>query len=649
MEEDGEAKIPFGDPARHERRAERLRACRTRVLHRIVLLLLAAAFVVAGFFARLAAVGLPAAWVERLEALVSSGSFAVELDRVTFSVASGSLRIGEANVYQTGLLRPPVARVQGAAIVVRPKPCRPDATWIDSVEIAELSVSMPAFGEEPEAAAEAESPNEDRGPTIPDFPAVAFRCRRADILGLRAHGLNGLVSARDGVIEVHEAHARFNAPGEIAQRMEGSVKIDPVAYTFSSDGQGSLDPNKLAALLETVDAPSVVRELAKFEFPAAAPRVEAAYRYDPAHGVRTLRLALEGGMSLYNGVQISGFRGVADVGGDGAWNRVGVEDLHVERPEGAVDGRLDLDLDGETIDFRAVSTIDPLRCAAMIGLLDAETDLPLAFENPTVVTAEGVFGFSDSSEERTSIRISARAPALDAKGVRFTGVSADGTMEGTVLDVPEISAAVFGGTLEGSLCLALASASCPTSRLAAAVELKDVRHEEFSRVAGSAVEDSRGRLDLTAELAGPLDDIVSTALLRTTASGRLSMRDCRVFRVPFFSGAGDLLSGSVPGVDLLLEEDRLVAKGTYEDGRLQLTRLDIQGSVFSIRGRGRAWRDGEIDLTLDVHPFNRGSWIGKGVYYLFTPLAKILAIRATGTVRNPRWSSARLSSGSDRK
>ncbi len=647
--EDGEAKIPFGDPARHERRAERLRACRTRVLHRIALLLLVAAFVMAGFFARLAAVGLPAAWVDRLETLVSSGSFSVELDRVTFSVATGSLRIGEANVYQTGLLRPPVARVQGAAIVVRPKPCRPDATWIDSVEIGELSVSMPAFAEGPETVAEAEAPETVRKSAIPDFPEVGFHCRRADILGLRAHGLNGRVSSKDGELAVDDAYAWFNAPSEIAQRMDGSVRIDPVAYTFSSDGRGSLDPNKLAALLETVDAPSVVRELAKFEFPAAAPRVEASYRYDPAHGVRTLRLSLEGGMSLYNGVQISGFRGVVEVGGDGGWNRVGVEGLRVERPEGAVDARMDLDLDGGTIGFHAVSTIDPLRCAALIGLLDAETDLPLAFENPTVVTAEGIYGFTDESEERTSIRLSARAPALDAKGVRITSVSAEGTMEGTVLDVPAITADVLGGKLEGSLGLVLASASCPTSRLAAAVELRDVRHEEFSRATGSAVEDSRGRLDLTAELAGPLDDIVSTALLRTTASGRLSMRDCRIFRVPFFSGAADLLSGSIPGVDLLLEEDRLTAKGTYEDGRLQLTRLDIQGSVFSIRGRGRAWRDGEIDLTLDVHPFNRGTWVGKGVYYLFTPLAKIFAIRATGTVRSPHWSSARFSSGSDRK
>ena len=51
---------------------------------------------------------------------------------------------------------------------------------------------------------------------------------------------------------------------------------------------------------------------------------------------------------------------VVDVGGDGAWNRVGVEDLHIERPEGAVDGRLDLDLDRTSCEGRRQN--DHLHC-----------------------------------------------------------------------------------------------------------------------------------------------------------------------------------------------------------------------------------------------------------------------------------------------
>ena len=87
--------------------------------------------------------------------------------------------------------------------------------------------------------------------------------------------------------------------------------------------------------------------------------------------------------------------------------------------------------------------------------------------------------------------------------------------------------------------------------------------------------------------------------------------------------------------------DKQGNKTTYD-----VSKLDIEGTAFSIAGRGRAWtEDRTIDLTLDVHLLNRGTWLGAGVYWLTTPFSKIFAIRASGTVDDPQWSSARLSSG----
>ena len=95
-----------------------------------------------------------------------------------------------------------------------------------------------------------------------------------------------------------------------------------------------------------------------------------------------------------------------------------------------------------------------------------------------------------------------------------------------------------------------------------------------------------------------------------------------------------------------MDRDSLELRGALADGVLDVGKLDIEGTAFSIAGRGRVWaEDRSLDLTLDVHLLNRGTWLGAGVYWLTTPFSKIFAIRASGTVDDPEWSSARLSSG----
>ncbi len=107
-----------------------------------------------------------------------------------------------------------------------------------------------------------------------------------------------------------------------------------------------------------------------------------------------------------------------------------------------------------------------------------------------------------------------------------------------------------------------------------------------------------------------------------------------------------ILGAVVPGVDLLMDRDSLDVRGKLAEGVLDLDKFDIEGTAFSIAGRGRVWtEDQSLDLTLDVHLLNRGTWLGAGIYWLTTPFSKIFAIRASGTVDNPSWTSARLSSG----
>jgi len=620
-------------------RRERLRRARGRRFFRS---LLAGTFLLAlalGVAARLAAVGLPRAWSDAIARAVSTDDFAVELERVSFSLGTMRLRVGEARVYAKGTLLPPIADARGTAVVLRPGFSRPGPDWIRSVEVE--SFSLPEVPELPDGGEEASAV-----PPLPDLGPIDLHVARADVLGLRAFGLRSRMTFEGGALVLSDGVLLTGDPGEPPRRLEGTFRVDPAAYAFSSEGAGHLDPNRLRELLRRVDEPEIGDEIAKFAFPDTPPHVVASWRYAPDANERLLRLELSCGPARYNGVPVSGFSGTIVIDGDGGWRRVTVDDLRVDRPEGSVDGRLEILPRKQTISFRAKSTMDPLRIVAMLGILDADEELPLAFDNPSSATAAGVldYGADATGSGATDIRVVALAPGFLAQGIHFENASGSMTISNGVLSSTNLAASCFGGALSGSLRLAL-DESRTLSAEAHARGVSWDRVHAFAR-GDTPPENGRGTIEADATIEAPADDLLAGNLRTATGTISLALRESQVFRIPFFTDLVGILGAVVPGVDFLMDRDSLDATARLAEGVLDVSKLDIEGTAFSIAGRGRAWtEDRSLDLTLDVHLLNRGTWLGAGVYWLTTPFSKIFAIRASGTVDKPEWSSARLSSG----
>ena len=634
--------IPFGSADADFPRARREKLRRSRGL-RFFRATLAALFLLAlalGVAARLAAVGLPRAWTDAIARALSTDDFAFELERVSFSLASMRLRVGETRVYVRGSLRPPLAEARGTAVVLRPRLARPGPDWISSVEVE--SFSLPEVPDLPDGGDDGEP-----AVVLPDLGPVALHCVRADVLGLKAFGLRSQMTFEGGALVLSDGVLLTGNPGEPPRRLDGTFRFDPAAFAFSSEGAGRLDPNKLRELLARVGEPGIGDEIAKFSFPGDPPAVEASWRYEPRRNVRELRLAISCGPARYNGVPVSGFSGTIVVDGDGGWRRVAVENLRVERPEGAVDGRLEILPRERLIPFHAESTMDPLRVVAMIGVLDADEEIPLAFDNPSHAIASGVldYGADVTGSGATDIRVEARAPGFVAGGLRFEGATGTMTVSNGVLSATNLAATCFGGAVEGALRLSLDKSRA----LSAEARVRGVpwdRVHAFASGEDAPEDGNRGLLDADFALEAPADDLFSRKWETAAGSLSLSLRDSQVFRIPFFTDLVGILGAVVPGVDLLMDRDSLDVRGKLAEGVLDFDTFDIEGTAFSIAGRGRAWtEDRSIDLTLDVHLLNRGTWLGAGVYWLTTPFSKIFAIRASGTVDDPEWSSARLSSG----
>ena len=633
--------IPFGSAGADfpRDRRERLRRSRGRRFFRASL---AAFFLLAlalGVAARLAAVGLPRAWSDAIARALSTDDFAVELERVSFSLASMRLRIGEARLYAKGALLPPIAEARGTAVVLRPRLARPGPDWIRSVEVE--SFSLPEVPDLPDDG------NDSPPAALPDLGPVDLHCVHADVLGLRAFGLRSRMTFEGGALLLSDGRLFTGGPGEPPRLLEGTFRLDPAAYAFSSEGSGHLDPNRLRELLRRVGEPEIGDEIAKFEFPDAPPHVVASWRYAPGANERMLRLELFCGPARYNGVPVSGFSGTIVVDGDGGWRRVAVDGLRVDRPEGSVDGRLEILPRAHTISFQAMSTMDPLRVVAMLGVLDADEELPIAFDNPSFAAASGVldYGAEVTGSGATDIRVDARAPGLVAGGLRFEGATGTMTVSNGVLVATNLAASCFGGAVAGSLRLTL-DESRTFSAEARARDVPWDRVHAFANGAPEPEDGGRATLEADVSLVGPANDIFSREWRTSSGSVAVSLRESQVFRIPFFTDLVDILGAVVPGVDLLMDRDSLDVRAKLEEGVFDVSKLDIEGTAFSIAGRGRAWtEDRSIDLTLDVHLLNRGTWLGAGVYWLTTPFSKIFAIRASGTVDDPQWSSARLSSG----
>ena len=637
---------PLGPAEEHAPRLRRLRRCRRRgVLHALggAALLLA---VSVGFVIRLAAHGLPAEWVERLSRGLSTDLYSVELSGVSFSLADMELRIAEARVYPRGVVSEPLVRAAGGRIHLRPRRSRPAVEWIESIRLRALAVALPdddLLG----------LSSDDSGSfAVADFPPIAFSCLSADIMGLRTHLTSCSLSCRGGILRADSARADLHGPRESWQRMEGSFECDPARLAFRSTGRGRLDPAKLDPLLRAVGAPSVADEIAKFSFAGAPPEADAAYEYDPAAGVRSLSIEIDADAGgVYNGVRFSSAKARLRVSGPEGWTRLDVEGLRATRPEGEATGSVSIDLADETIRFDAVSTMDARLVLSMLGVLSGPGVLPFEFDNPTETCASGVFAIGgDRSRTAISLRIASPGVSVpELPGLRFDGALAEGAFTNGVLDLASIRADALGGDLDGSCRLALPGEGRDEAELAVSASLRGVSHAAWVALFGDPVEGDAGRADADIELDGPLSDIASMQPVRTRGSLRLDVRDVPAFRILFFSGLREFLSRNLATFDPLAD-DYLHVRARMDAGVIAIDSLRIEGGAITITGDGNLWTDGVVNLGAKVHLMNRRSWVGAGLYYLFSPISSILAVRAIGPVENPSWESEALFiSGTDVK
>lgn len=620
-------------------------------------------FVAIAFMLRLASQGLPTAWVDALAEAASTDRFALELEGVSVSLLRAELDVRRVRIFPKGVVHEAILELQDALIAIRPRRGEHPLTWIRSVRIGRLAMPASSFDDSVAATADftperpvvktaaGPSATADRSRTR-SFGPVQINCTAIEAFDIVLADVSLVLSATNQTFRLADIRLSLPGRGPYAQGLAGQLDMDLARQRVAAEADGRLDVSRLAPMFRAVGLPGLASEIAYAAFPGVPPEIQVRLDYRPAEAVRDLRVDVKAGYCTYNGVPLTSLSAPVRASGTGHWSAVAIESLHVGRPEGEARGRLAIDLDQDTLAFEADSTLDPLHLLRLIRVTSQPIHLPMGFDNPTRVTASGVFDLSDHPQ-KTDIAGAVRSPCVTVQGVQFLEASAHARLRDNVWFVSNITAQVYGGRLDATATFTPHLRRPASFGFTCEGRFSGLRYAKWAVLLGSAepAADSPGTLGLSFAVQGILPPPEGDILKGVAGTGRLEMKGVRLFTIPLFAGLTSFLADTIPGVDFVLSQDDLEADWSYADERLAIEDLRISGNVFSASASGSAGVDGQIDLLLKGHLLNRGTWLGQGLYYALFPISKMLEFRATGLWTNPAWSPVNLPVGKspDRK
>ncbi|MBR3086991.1 MAG: hypothetical protein IKH04_11375 [Kiritimatiellae bacterium] len=611
---------------------------RRRIRLRHLYILLAAMFVVTAAWVAISR--FMASLDRRISRALSSETVDVEISGTTVSLLKMQVRADSIAAYPHGGARQAAIAISRPTMQMQLRASAPGVGWIREVRLESVVLDADALSSIPSS----NSPN--GGETeIPEISPIRFHVGRFAGLGSEVRDIGGTLSAAYGTISIDGASASFHGRGEHTQTMRGRIAVDPSGPSVEAVGSGAFDFSKLVPVLRGLDCGGIAGELGKFEFMALPPDVEILYYWAPKQKARSLSITVKSGPMRYNGVRISQLSGAVHVGGDESWDTTHIDPLEVKRPEGTAEASLEIDSGENTLAFDCASTLDPVKLAAMLGLVDPGDLRELAVESPAELRCSGVLDIGDAGGGRTDINLTATVPGATARGFRFSEIAVAGGVKGGTIDFPAITAKAMGGSLEGSIRL---DGTGDGRTVSASLNVRGVPQAQWANLIGDEEESKAGgKLDVSATYEGPFSELSGLAPTRGRGTFSADITGARLFQIPLFAGLTGILSRYIPGVDFLVNQSDAHIRATLDDGKWNLSSLSVSGAAFSIDGSGTAMADGsQIDIVARIRLMNKRTWIGRVIQRLLSPLSGLLGVRATGSVDSPRWAMAPFSKSS---
>ena len=307
----------------------------------------------------------------------------------------------------------------------------------------------------------------------------------------------------------------------------------------------------------------------------------------------------------------------------------------VVRGDTVARGDVAIDIDRETVHFKAESTLQLGEAAGLFGPEVRDFLGNFRFEGPTAATAEGVFDFCSFALNDITGHLDAQRAGM-GPWLADT-ISGDIRVKGLDVEISDAEARIYGGHAKANVRF-YPVLTDDHWRYEANLEMEDIQLGEFlSATLGESTNDLRGAVTGNASLAGYIDDQWADSI---AGSGKAKIHDGWIFQAPVFSGLTSVLQLMVPGVSFFAQTEA-GASFAIRDGRVWTDDASVEGSLFSVAAAGSYGLDNSLDFDVQVE-LMRGGIVARVVRFLTSPLTHLLKFTVSGPVEDAKWRPTNL-------
>jgi hypothetical protein len=299
-----------------------------------------------------------------------------------------------------------------------------------------------------------------------------------------------------------------------------------------------------------------------------------------------------------------------------------LEDLSVDRAEGAIRGKVFVDKDANMHLDKLTSKIEAAQLTRLLGPYLERSLQPYRFrENPTVVAAGRVSLRPGGSSD---LKIDIDAPlgldsTLFGKLIPSESTYTRVLYRDAHLQIPDLRAEFFGGELD----LVLGIDFGKTQEVAGSVKIKGADYGKLGHA-------FTGNEKLDGVLTGQADFQAKLGNLRTLeGKGQAEVQSENVFNMSFLGSLSEVLDNTIGfGAN---KSRSLRVDFDLDEGRVKADPVQVITSGYSLTGTGTYdLVDGSLESTMRAKM--RG---GPGL--LLYPVSKLMEFSASGTLAEPRW------------
>lgn len=575
---------------------------------------------------------IPAPVLNRLAAALSNEDIHVRIDRGSFSLKHG-LRLHRVKALPKRLAA--AALVSADEVNISIASLNPNMTLSELVSGVNVkNLSMPSL---PPPGAFKDEPKTEKPERIPDLKPFPIILENSDVLGIQAEKVSAILNIESNRIMVSDFKIKWpDKSFDMSVSGHATVDLDQKIVTGKVAGQAL--PSNIVPLLKVLKARGAVRQIDCFseikrpidaDFSISANIENSDFAFD---------LDLDVGPCAYRGVPLEFAKGTIVASETNSNTVVVIYPLSAKSSTGPINGRLVYSEETEGLELEADAHMAGDQLLDIINLLNRGELDRVRFLTPPSLSAKGVIALSSSESTVTNdlsgqIKIG-RATVLNlplkdlAGNLSITGYTA------RISDVT--GTADGGGSVTGDVSFHFPAYAANSTVFEANVRLDKVGLDELSQ-AFNVTNARAGLVSGTVKLAGPTS---GKTVPQLAGSGKVRISDGMLHRMKLFAGFTDYLARNIPGVSSVVNLSSGSMEFAITNGMLHTENLLIEGSIFSINGRGYYNLDtDQVDFIVRANIFRQRTIAGRITHFLSLPFSRmLLEFRVEGTLENPDWS-----------